>query len=71
MGATVSYLLMLQKLYQFRAKDSGIKKITFTFRKYFTANNKKKKTIKWICLQVFLVIIILLILVILSISINI
>ena len=42
------------KIYQFKAKDSEIKKISFVFRKYIkdsTANSIKNR-IKWICLQI-------------------
>ena len=34
------------KTISIQSKRFWNKKITFTFRKYFTANNKKKKTIK-------------------------
>ena len=45
MEATVSYLLMLQKKYQFKAKDSEIKNYALylgNISKDFTINNIKK-----------------------------
>ena len=45
MGATVFYLLMLQKICQFKANDSEIKKYPFclgNISKDFTAINMKK-----------------------------
>ena len=47
MEAAVSYLLMLQKIYQFKAKDSEIKDYTLCLDKIskdFTIDNMKKKT---------------------------
>ena len=47
MEAKLSYLLMLQKIYQFKVNDSEIKKYTLclgNFSKDFTINNMKKKT---------------------------
>ena len=49
MEATVSYLLMLQKIYQFKAKDSKIKDYALclgNISKDFTINNMKKNKIK-------------------------
>ena len=46
MEATVTYLLMLQKIYQFKAKDSKIKDCAVclgNISKDFTINNMKKK----------------------------
>ena len=46
MEAAVSYLLMLQKIYQFKAKDSEIKDYTLCLDKIskdFTIDNMKKK----------------------------
>ena len=45
MGATVSYLLMQQKIYQFKAKVSEIKKYPLCLGNIsgdFSANNMKK-----------------------------
>ena len=47
MEAKLSYLLMLQKIYQFKVNDSEIKKYTLCLgnvSKDFTINNMKKKT---------------------------
>ena len=44
------------KIYQFKARDSEIKKISLVFRKYFRgffSNNIKKSRIKWICVLFF------------------
>ena len=49
MEATLSYLLMLQKMYQFKANDSEIKKYTLCLgnvSKDFTINNMKKTGLK-------------------------
>ena len=45
MEATLSYLLMLQKIYQFKLKDSEKKYAVCVgnISKYFTINNMKKK----------------------------
>ena len=46
MEAKLSYLLMLQKIYQFKVNDSEIKKYTLCLgnvSKDFTINNMKKK----------------------------
>ena len=46
MKATVSYLLMLQRIYQFKAKDSEIKDYALclgNISKDFAINNMKKK----------------------------
>ena len=55
MGTTVSYLLMLQ-IYQFKAKDSKIKKYSMCLGNIsgdFSANNMKKNRITWVCVQFF------------------
>ena len=47
MEATVSYLLMLQRIHQFKAKDSEIKDYALclgNISKDFAINNMKKKT---------------------------
>ena len=47
MEATLSYLLMLQKIYQFKVNDSEIKKYTLCLgnvSKDFAISNMKKKT---------------------------
>ena len=52
MEATLSYLLMLQKIYQFKVNDSEIKKYTLCLgnvSKDFTINNMKKNRIKEKC----------------------
>ena len=62
------------KIYQFKAKDSEIKKFPLCLGNIsgdFLTNNMNKNRIKWMCIRFFLLIIELLILVILSISINI
>ena len=49
MKATVSYLLMLKKIYQFKAKDSEIKNYIpclGNISKYFTMNNMEKRRLK-------------------------
>ena len=49
MKATVSYLLMLKKIYQFKAKDSEIKNYIpclGNIWKYFTMNNMEKNKTK-------------------------
>ena len=61
MEATVSYLLMLQKIHQFKAKESEIKD---NISKYFTINDMKKNKIKRNCKTFFLLILILLVLMI-------
>ena len=66
MKATVSYLLMLQRIYQFKAKDSEIKDYALclgNISKDFAINNMKKKTgLKGTAIFFFLLILILLIL---------
>ena len=52
MEATLSYLLMLQKIYQFKVNDAEIKKYTSCLgnvSKDFTINNMKKNRIKEKC----------------------
>ena len=52
MEATVSYLLMLQKIYQLKAKDPEIKDYALclgNISKEFTINNMKKNRIKRNC----------------------
>ena len=64
MKATVSYLLMLKKIYQFKAKDSEIKNYIpclGNISKYFPMNNMEKTRLK----EFFLLILILLIIIIL------
>ena len=49
MEATLSYLLMLQKIYQFKVNDSEIKKYTLCLgnvSKDFIINNMKKTGLK-------------------------
>ena len=69
-GSNSFLLVNATKMYQFKAKNSQITPYPLflgNISKDFTANNKKKKNIKWICLRIFFIII-LLMLVILSIS---
>ena len=52
MEATVSYLLMLQNIYQFQAKDSEIKDYTLCLgdiSKDFTINSMRNNKIKMNC----------------------
>ena len=49
MEASASYLLMLQKIYKFKAKDSEIRHYTLCLNnisKDFTVNNTKKTGLK-------------------------
>ena len=72
MEAIVFYLLIVQKIYQFKAKDSDIKIFLFCLENIaggFSAKNMKKKKTQGV--YTIFMLIIQLLLVILSISINI
>ena len=51
MGATVFYLLMLQKYINSKKKILK-QRVSLVFRKDFSANNMKKR-IKWVCVQFY------------------
>ena len=56
MEAKVSYLLMLKKIYQFKARDSEIKDYALCLgntSKDFTINNMKRSRIKRKCKMFF------------------